>query len=41
MAEIKAFRGFRPRAELVDRIAALPYDVYDREEAKLEVQREP
>lgn len=41
MAEVRAFRGFRPRAELVDRVAALPYDVYNRKEAKAEVEREP
>lgn len=41
MADIKAFRGFRPRAELVERVAALPYDVYSRKEAKAEVEREP
>lgn len=41
MAEVKAFRGFRPRADIVDRVAALPYDVYNRQEAKIEVQREP
>lgn len=41
MAEVKAFQGFRPRADLVDRVAALPYDVYNRNEAKLEVEREP
>lgn len=41
MADIKAFRGFRPRADLVERVAALPYDVYNRREAKAEVKREP
>lgn len=41
MAEIKAFQGFRPRADLVERVAALPYDVYNRSEAKAEVEREP
>ena len=33
MADIKAFRGIRPRPDLADRIAALPYDVYNRKEA--------
>lgn len=33
MADIKPFRAIRPRADLVDRIAALPYDVYSRQEA--------
>ena len=41
MALIKPFRAVRPRAELASRIAALPYDVYDREEARKEVEREP
>lgn len=41
MAEIKAFQGFRPRADFVERVAALPYDVYNRSEAKAEVEREP
>ncbi|MBP3506595.1 MAG: DUF1015 domain-containing protein [Lachnospiraceae bacterium] len=41
MADVKAFQGFRPRADIVDRVAALPYDVYNREEAKAEVEREP
>lgn len=41
MAEIKPFFGIRPRTELAPRIAALPYDVYSRAEAKLEVEREP
>lgn len=41
MAEIKAFQGFRPRADLAERVAALPYDVYNRAEARKEVEREP
>lgn len=41
MAEIKAFFGIRPKEGLEARIAALPYDVYSREEAKKEVAREP
>lgn len=41
MAEVKAFQGFRPRADIVNRVAALPYDVYNREEAKREIEREP
>lgn len=41
MAKVKAFQGFRPRTDVVNRVAALPYDVYNRQEAKLEVQREP
>jgi len=34
MATIKPFKAIRPREDLVDRIAALPYDVYNRQEAK-------
>ncbi len=41
MAEIRPFSCVRPAAELADRVAALPYDVYNRQEAKAEVQREP
>ena len=33
MARVIPFRAVRPRADLVDRIAALPYDVYSRKEA--------
>jgi len=40
MATIKPFKSIRPRVDLVDRIAALPYDVYNRKEALLEVQKE-
>mgnify|MGYP001085255419 FL=1 len=38
MADIKPFRAVRPRADLVGRIAALPYDVYSRREAYEKVQ---
>ncbi|MDD3369143.1 MAG: DUF1015 family protein [Lachnospiraceae bacterium] len=41
MAVIKPFRAFRPKKGLEDRIAALPYDVYNREEALEVVQKEP
>ena len=34
MAEIKPFKAIRPAAGLEDKIAALPYDVYSRAEAK-------
>lgn len=34
MAIIKAFQCIRPREDLADAIAALPYDVYNRQEAK-------
>lgn len=40
MATIRPFRCVRPNAEVADRVAALPYDVYNRQEAKAEVQRE-
>lgn len=41
MAEIRPFSCVRPAKEVADRVAALPYDVYNRQEAKVEVQREP
>ena len=41
MATIKPFIGIRPNKEKVARIAALPYDVYNRAEAKIEVEKEP
>ncbi len=41
MATIKPFECIRPDAACVDRVAALPYDVYNREEAAAEVKREP
>ena len=41
MADIRAFAAFRPAKGLEDRIAALPYDVYSREEAKIEVASKP
>lgn len=34
MADIRAFRAVRPTAEMSSRVAALPYDVYKREEAR-------
>lgn len=41
MAVIKAFECIRPDEKVADRVAALPYDVYHREEALKEVEREP
>ena len=41
MAVVRPFKGLRPHPDLVDRIAALPYDVYNREEAKQVVAKEP
>lgn len=40
MAVIKAFECIRPDEKVADRVAALPYDVYNREEALKEVERE-
>lgn len=41
MAVIRPFCGIRPEARCAFRVAALPYDVYSREEAVCEVEREP
>ena len=41
MATVKPFCCVRPETKLVSRVAALPYDVYNREEAKAEVEKEP
>lgn len=41
MARIRPFYCIRPEAEKAARIAALPYDVYTRAEAKAETEREP
>lgn len=41
MAKIKPFVCVRPAADKADKIAALPYDVYNREEAKEVVSRNP
>lgn len=41
MAQIRPFTAVRPAQSVADRVAALPYDVYNREEAKREVEREP
>ena len=38
MATIKEFSAIRPKKGLEDRIAALPYDVYSREEAREKVK---
>ncbi len=35
MADIRPFRGYRPRADLVARIASPPYDVLSSEEARM------
>jgi len=41
MATIKPFKCIRPREDVASRVAALPYDVYNREEALEEVLKEP
>ena len=41
MAVIRPFQGVRPAKELASSIAALPYDVYDREEAREVVDKNP
>ena len=41
MATINPFKAIRPSKDKASRIAALPYDVYNREEARREVEREP
>lgn len=41
MAVIKPFQAYRPKKGLEGKIAALPYDVYDRKEALEEVKKEP
>ncbi|MCI9282474.1 MAG: DUF1015 domain-containing protein [Lachnospiraceae bacterium] len=39
MAEIRPFRCIRPNKEVASKVAALPYDVYNRQEAKKEVEK--
>ncbi len=41
MAIIKPFKGFRPKKELVHKIASRPYDVLNSEEARMEVKGNP
>ena len=41
MAVVKPFCAIRPRQDIASRVAALPYDVYNRAEAKEETKREP
>lgn len=41
MAVIKAFKGIRPRVDMAADVAALPYDVYNREEATKVVADNP
>ncbi len=41
MATIKAFKAVRPKNEYAEKIAALPYDVYNTEEAREEINKNP
>jgi len=41
MAIVKPFKCIRPDEKLAHRVAALPYDVYNSKEAKIEVEKEP
>lgn len=41
MATVKPFVAVRPKEEYAAKVAALPYDVYNREEAKKVVEKEP
>ena len=41
MAVIRPFCAIRPAREKAEKIAALPYDVYNRKEAKEEVSKHP
>ncbi|MDF2586170.1 MAG: hypothetical protein K0S41_11 [Anaerocolumna sp.] len=41
MAKVKPFYCIRPNQDVACKVAALPYDVYNREEAKKEVEKEP
>ena len=41
MAVIRPFAAYRPAVELVQDVAALPYDVYNRKEAKAVVEANP
>ena len=41
MADIRAFAAYRPNKEVASRVAALPYDVYSRSEAREYVASHP
>ena len=41
MADIRPFPAIRPRSDLAEQIAALPYDVFDEEEARRFVKERP
>lgn len=34
MITIKAFKGYRPKDDLVDKVASVPYDVINKKEAQ-------
>jgi len=41
MAIIKPFKAILPKKDMAKYVAALPYDVYSEEEARIEVEKEP
>ena len=41
MISIKPFKGLRPRKDIVDKVAAKPYDVLNSQEAKEEAKENP
>ena len=41
MAIVKPFKGYRPQLDLVEKVAALPYDVMNSEEAREMVKGNP
>ena len=41
MANVKPFKAIRPSSALAAQVAALPYDVYNREEAAEKVKGHP
>lgn len=41
MAVIKPFKAIRPREDLANKVASLPYDVLNRQEAKVIAKDNP
>lgn len=41
MAKVKSFKCVRPKENMAEQVASLPYDVYDRKEAKAAVRNNP
>lgn len=41
MATVRPFAALRPRVDVASKVAALPYDVYNRAEALAEIAKEP